>query len=71
MGSVESFDYDCIAEVLFRDQEHFDAVQVRMKEFEEVIREDEESFLNRDRVTIVKVDEPIVTMGGGSDGSMP
>ena len=42
------------------------AVQAKMKEFQEAIEEDEEKFMQRGRFLVVKVDEPVVTRGGGT-----
>ncbi|MCJ1234044.1 hypothetical protein MMC14_002002 [Varicellaria rhodocarpa] len=50
----------------FEDQEHCMAVQAKMKEFQEAIEEDEEKFMQRGRFLVVKVDEPVVTRGGGT-----
>ena len=65
VGSQEDFEYDAIAELVFRDEEHFRVFMEVMgrKEAAESIAKDEEAFLDRGRLWVVAVGVCVVTQG--------
>ncbi|KAL4795612.1 hypothetical protein BDV19DRAFT_362296 [Aspergillus venezuelensis] len=62
-GTAEDFQFDVYAEVIFRDEGHFAAFRKALGRDAEVLARDEEMFLDRARIQVVRVDEPCVAMG--------
>jgi EthD domain len=63
VGSQADFDYDAIAELVFSDQDAFQAFFAKVSEPANAQRlaEDEDSFLDRSRMRAVALDGTVVT----------
>lgn len=78
IGSQSDFDYDAIAELIFKDEGAFQAFFAKVSEPEAAakIAKDEEQFLDRTRMKVVVLGDCITTTGpqagnGGNGGNNP
>lgn len=63
VGTPSDFDYDVYCELVFEDAAAFQAFHARMQapEVAGKIAEDEQKFINRQKLKVAAVDEPVVT----------
>ena len=63
VATQPDFQYDAFAELTFEDEGKFQTLMgiVSQGEAQERLAEDEEIFMDRARMTVVAVEEPVVT----------
>ena len=65
VGSQDRVGYDCISELVFRDEEHFAAFATAAStpEGSKIIRDAEKEFMDKEKMYVVIMGEEVVTRG--------